>query len=312
MRSFKFFRSFGNRSDGFILVAVLWLLGALAMLAAIYALYVRETTYVFVDQDERLETQGLALAGVELAAYQLTANPNARPTCGRFNFPLGKVEVTVDFRAENSRIDLNMAPRELLAGLFIAFGVQRDTAVGYADRIVAWRTPATAGTSGPTDGETSLYRSAGLNYGPRHAPFNHVNELGLVLGLPPDFVDRALPYLTVYSGQPEVNVLCAAPEVLAALPGLTPERLDILLSQRAGAPQDFLRAQLGMGAQYVTAQPSNTNRVTVDVRLDANRRVRSEAVILLLPDDTEPYRIQSWRDEDTEPLPGEPANASLR
>ena len=312
MPSFKFFRFHDKRSDGFMLVAVLWLLGALATLAAIYALYVREITYVFVDHDERLETQGLALAGVELAAYQLTANSNVRPTCGQFSFRLGKVEVAVDFRAENARIDLNLAPRELLAGLFTAFGVQRDTAVGYADRIVAWRTPATAGTSGATDGETSLYRTAGRSYGPRHAPFQNVNELGLVLGLRPDLVDRALPYLTVYSSQPEVNVLCAAPEVLAALPGSTPEGLHILLSQRAGAPQDVLRAQVGMTAQYVTVQPGNANRVTVDVRLDGNRHVRSEAVVLLLPDDTEPFRMLLWRDEDAEPLPDELANTSLR
>ena len=67
MPSFKFL-SHHKTSDGFIVVAVLWILGALATLAAIYALYVHETTFVFVGHDERLQAQELALAGVEVAA----------------------------------------------------------------------------------------------------------------------------------------------------------------------------------------------------------------------------------------------------
>ncbi len=301
---------FGDeRSDGFILIAVLWILAALAGLAAVYALYVRETAYAFVNHDEHLETQAVALAGVELAAYQLTANPKVRPLSGIFSFRLGKAQVTVEFRSENARIDLNLAPKEVLAGLFAGLGATPAQAENYADRIAAWRTPLTAGAP---DNETPLYRSAGKNYGPRHGPFQHVNELGLVLGLPPEFVDHALPFLTVYSGQAEVNVLNAAPEVLAALPGITAERLHVLLSQREAAPQDVLKAQLGTGAQYVTVQASNSNRVTVDVQYGDNGHARSEAVILLIDGLSEPYLMLSWRDINAEPLANERAHMSMQ
>jgi general secretion pathway protein K len=128
-----------------------------------------------------------------------------------------------------------------------------------------------------------------------------VNELALVLGLSTSMIDRALPYLTVYSGRAEVNVLSAAPEVLAALPGMTPDRLQLMVAQRGGAPQDILRAQLGMAAQYATVQPSKANRVTVDVQIPGSRRVRSEGVILLLEGDTEPFRVLSWRDDIEQP-----------
>jgi general secretion pathway protein K len=295
--------------DGFIVVAVLWILAALATLAAIYAVYVNVTGFALVGYDDRLEAQGLAVAGVELAAYQLTAIPEARPSRGKFAFRLGTADVTVEFRSESGRIDLNLAPKQLLAGLFTVLGANRDDADGYADRILGWRSPV---NSGAADSEAFLYRTAGRNYGPRHGPFQHVNELGLVLGLPEDLVDRALPYLTVYSGQAEVNLFNAAPEVLAALPGLTPERIQILLAQREGAPQDILNAQLGMAAQYATVQSSKANRVTVEVRFDASRRVRSEAVVLLLDDDTEPFRMLSWRDEIGEPTTGERPNAAVR
>jgi hypothetical protein len=50
-----------------------------------------------------------------------------------------------------------------------------------------------------------------------------------------------------------------------------------------------------MAAQYVTVQPSKTNRVTVAIRFKSNRRVFSEAVIMLADKDNEPFRMMSWR-----------------
>jgi general secretion pathway protein K len=43
-------------------------------------------------------------------------------------------------------------------------------------------------------------------------------ELWLVLGLAPAMVERALPFLTVFSGSPSIDAMVAAPEVVAALP----------------------------------------------------------------------------------------------
>ena len=43
----------------------------------------------------------------------------------------------------------------------------------------------------------------------------------LVFGLPSFLVERALPFVTVFSGRAETNVLVAAPEVVAAAPGMT-------------------------------------------------------------------------------------------
>jgi len=295
-------------SHGFIVVAVLWILAALATLAITYGVYVKATAFALADYDLRLQAQELAMAGAELAVYKLTENPEAQPARGKFGFRLGNADVTVDFRSESGRIDLNFAPKQLLVGLFTVLGGEPDAAEDFADRIIAWRTPAPK----TADSEASLYRTAGKNYGPRHGPFQHVNELGLVLGLTPDVVDRALPYLTVYSGQPEVNVLNATAEVLAALPGVAPGLIEILIAQREGAPRDILNAQLGPAAQYVTAQSSKANRLTVDVRFDAKRRMRSEAVVLLLEDDVAPFRLLSWRDETGELLTDKRLNASIR
>jgi general secretion pathway protein K len=230
-------RSDQTAPNGFILVAVLWILGALATLAAIYAVYVREAAVASADYDDRLRAEGLALAGVELAVYQLRAEPDARPSAGSFNFRLGAADVSVEYRSEAARIDLNFAPKLILSGLLAAAcGASNTDAANIADGIIAWRTPPTAAT---TDNQASRSLS-------RQGPFQHINEVSLVPGMTPALTDCVLPFLTVYSGQAGVDVLNAAPEVIAALPGVTPERLHALIGLRQGASLDILRAQLGM------------------------------------------------------------------
>ena len=290
------FQPYGRDSGerGFIIVAVLWIVAALATLALIYSVYAREAALNFVGHDERLQAAALAESGVELAAYQLTAQPDLQPLQGNFSFRQGGAVVSVNFRCENSLIDLNFAPGEVLADLFVSVGARPEDALAFADRIVAWRTPLRAGADDP---EAAAYEAAGKPYGPRHGPFEDPNELGMVANLPTALLDRVLPYLTVYSGRPEVNVLAAPSQVLAALPGLTPERLQVLLGLRADAPQDVMRAQLGMTQSYITLTPSRANRVTVDVQLQSGRSIRTQATIFLVPRDTEPYRVLAWRND---------------
>ena len=122
--------------DGFIVVAVLWILVALATLATVYAVYVRNTAAALLVHDERVQAEGLVAAAVELVVYRMTAIPTA-PTRGNFTFRAGRTSVAVDFRAENARIDLNAAPKELLAGLFTTLGARAEMSDFYADRIVA-------------------------------------------------------------------------------------------------------------------------------------------------------------------------------
>lgn len=283
-----------RRDQGFIIVAVLWILAALATLSLIYSLYVREAALNFASHDERLQTEALAESGVELAAYQLTKEPNKQPLLGSFQFRQGRAVVAVKFRSENSLIDLNFAPKEVLAGFFTGIGAQPDDALAFADRIIAWRTPLRPGDN---DSEAALYAAAGKAYGPRHGPFEDPNELGMVAGIPEDLVDHVLPYFTVYSGKPAINVLAAPPSVLAALPGLTPDRLQAVLDLRSSGSQDVLKAQLGSIQSYITLDPSRANRVTVDVQFQSGRRVATQAIIFLAPGNADPYRVLSWRSD---------------
>jgi general secretion pathway protein K len=310
--------------DGFVIVAVLWILGALATLASIYAVYVIDTATAFRAHDDQVETEGLVSAAVELTALQLSAQRAAAqqapspggsqqqaaaqpgtaqggtqaappPSSGAFSFRLRNAAISAQYRSEGSRIDLNGASKELLAGLFVGIGARPDDAVNYADRIIGWRTKPTPGQQDP---ETSRYQTAGRRYPPRGAPFQHPGELWLVLGLPEALVERVLPLVTVYSGVAQVNVFDAPPDVIAALPGMTPDRLHAFLAQRQETPQNgqILLALLGQSASHATVEPSKTLRVTVRVSLDNGRQTSSEVVIFMSESDSEPYRVLSWRD----------------
>ena len=100
--------------------------------------------------------------------------------------------------------------------------------------------------------------------------------------------------------------------LVAALPGMTPESLYLLLDQRELGSLDVVRARLGTAASYATLSSSNANRITVDVRFDNKHEMRSEAVVLLLKDDTEPYRLLSWSDEIGTSTKDGGGNTSLR
>jgi general secretion pathway protein K len=287
--------------DGFIIIAVLWILIALATLASVYSIYVSNSALAVSVMDDRLQADELVSASLELTAYRLTVPKDTlRPTRGQFAFRLGRANVVVNYSSETARLDLNMAPKPLLAGFFMALGVSNDNADRYADRIIGWRKPPN-----PTDlgNEAALYRAAGLSYVPRSAPFAHANELWLVQGLPPALVRRTMPFVTVFSGRPDVNVFDAAPELVAALPGMTPARLASFLNQRetAVADKDSLARLLGPGQPGATAEGSNAFRVKIDIAFRNGWRTGSEVVILLDAAD-EPFQVLSWRNDiDTDP-----------
>ena len=282
--------------DGFIVVAALWMLTALATLALIYSAYVAQSAIALRVNDEAVQTEALITSSLELVAYQLSSPAaDRRPTHGAFSFRLGGADVTVEFLSEAARIDLNAAPKALIAGLFAVLGAPAQVAEQHADRVVGWRTHPKPNVQ---DDEDLLYRATGLRYSPRGSPLNHIDELWLVLGLPPVLVERALPFVTVYSGMPNVNVLDAPPQVIAALPGMSPARLNAFLGQRETMTADpqFVVDALGGNQVGATIKGSDAVRVRTRIAFDSVRRTTADVVILVGGTD-DPYRVLSWRSD---------------
>src|SRR5580700_4455459 len=130
-------------SDGFIIVAVLWILAALATLVSVYAIYVTNSAIAVATSGDAIIADPLVAAGVELTAYQLLGQTDEkRPAIGQFTARVGAAQLAIAFQTEAARIDLNKAPKELLVGLLAGFGASPLDVGGYADRIIAWRTKA--------------------------------------------------------------------------------------------------------------------------------------------------------------------------
>src|SRR5436190_9032444 len=85
--------------DGFIVVAVLWILAALATLATIFSMYVINTATAFAVHDERLQAEGLARAAIELSIYRVASTP-APLSRGNFVFRIGNAGIKAEFSAE--------------------------------------------------------------------------------------------------------------------------------------------------------------------------------------------------------------------
>jgi general secretion pathway protein K len=294
-------RSSDASEHGFVLVAVLWMLAALALLVTIFTVHLSASARAVSLNDDALKMEALVSAGVELAAYRLqSADEDKRPPDGAFHVRLSGTDISVSFITEAARVDLNEAPKELLSGLLAVLGASDDDAKQAADRIVGWRSKASDGDGSK---EAALYQTAGRTYSPRQAPFAHVNELALVLGMTPALVERVLPYLTVFSGTGSVDVMVAPPEVIAALPGMTPLKLKQFLGDRGSLVNDAAALSAALGSANggpnggrATQEKSKAYRIRVALRFPDRRETTSEVVIGLKAKDV-PYRVLSWQND---------------
>jgi general secretion pathway protein K len=282
-----------GQNDGFIVVAVLWVLMGLAVLATVFSIFVANSAMSSRISVDQLQGEALVAAALELTVFQRSVNVTAA-TRGSFKFNLGKANVNVDFVSEAARVDLNAAPKTLLAGLFSALGAEPGNANQYADRVVGWRTPP---GSEAEDGENSLYKKARLSYSPRGGPFVHVNELWLVQGLPASLVERALPYVTIFSGRPDINVLDASPQVIAALPGLSANRLDAFLALRNKVQPDWQSALEALGPNQTAATIAGSDAIRISVHINFENGARSDSEVVILPEKSgAAFRVLSWLD----------------
>ena len=315
-------------------MAVLWILVALSTLAMIFSVYLSNSARALGATDIGVQSEALVSASLELAAYQLlSADEKARPAQGSFRFRMDDAAVLATFTSEAARVDLNKASKEMLANLFEVLGAEGK--VGGGSRQSHRR------VADPTQARCSQRRRSALSrFGSRLFA-----ETGAVCpcqrtesgaGCFARLVERVLPYVTVFSKSADVDVLLAPPEVIAALPGMTPEVLNDFLKQRPSLPRDqkAVAAALGPAVKAAGSLPeTKAFRVLTTIRFDNGRGTSTEAVILLASaegkdkgkdgakdnieakdksndggkdntkdnkdsaKDKEPYRILSWQDQ---------------
>jgi general secretion pathway protein K len=205
-----------SRSAGVALIAVLWLIAVLTLLAATVATLSMSSRREATASAgiERLEL--LADSAIRLTLLKIIAAPRTRDGAMSLHnqFSVFDTSVTVDIELENGRIDLNTADDDLLFAFFMANGCTELEARTLVARIADWKDPDDMTRTGGA--ELPQYLAAGKDYGPRNAPFAVVEELRQVLGaetLKPILLDS----FTVYSHSVIPADQAAPPTVRAAL-----------------------------------------------------------------------------------------------
>lgn len=263
---------------GVVLVTVLWSIVLLSALAMAASVTFRGFAGVMVVDRDRVQADALLTAGLEASA-------NTIETLG--GAPLREIEITVSLSTgsvrahlddEGGRIDIGRAPLEMIAALLRSVGAPPGAADGIARRVVELRGPSRPANSPPRPGAEQV--------------FSDVRQLGQIPGMRPEWLAAIVPLATVY-GSETVNPLTAPRGVIAALPGVDGAGLEAFLAARRSSPADADRLAriLGPSQQYLAARPQHVAAVELTVRLDGGHVAAARAVIVVLAQDSEPYRV---------------------
>ncbi len=221
------------RARGVALILVMWLLVLLTGLVSVFALSARTEAMQSRSLERSATARYAAEAGIEVAMLRIQ-DPDALQHWmpdGRSNqFDFDGYRIDVRVLDETGKVDLNLAPPELLVGLMLAVGFDPIKADRLSAAILDWRDPDDLLSSG-SGAEDPQYEDAERPYGAKDRPFETVTELQQVLGFDADSYRALAPYVTVFTGLPRPNPAFAAEPVLRAM-GLGEPQVAQLLAQR--------------------------------------------------------------------------------
>jgi general secretion pathway protein K len=276
------------RESGYVLVSVLWLLGLLALALTTMSLFTVGALSVVATSSDRLTVDALTHAGLESSFIEILRTPPKKSVRGSAQWRLTGGVVKASWVGENGRIDINLAPIALISSL-LGSVTDDDQDTPTLLNIITARRPGPPGSQRPL------------------GPFRHIGEL-VVAGFPPAVVARLEPYITVYGGSERVNPRLASRRVLSLLPDVSEPRLRGLVALQATDTADmnaWTQEAGSAAAPLLSTERGPTIRVRLKARLDNGFQSTSEVVIVVFPDDTEPYRVMSWVDRSASPDVGD-------
>lgn len=269
---------------GFALISVLWTLVLLTLLAGLALQTSRTSATLERNAWQRMQGEAAAETGFTRAVLSLfEPSPEKRwPTDGReMRMTANGLPVTVSIQDELGLIDLNTAPRELLAGLFASAGESRAAAETLANVVVDSRNqdtqvPETKNARGISPPRVSV----------RPIPFRKREELLLLPGMSQRLFNKIESAITVHSRRPSIDPTVAPTQALMALPSATPETVARTIRERQSASS----TTSGLGA------PLTGRAFTINVAVTQNDGVfHLKRTIRLLPQGTPAYWILDHR-----------------
>lgn len=300
------------REAGIALIAVLWLIVLLTVVASGFAYSMRGEALAARNALSLAQARAAADGAVERMAFELSRPRNIadvwQPDGVAHVWQDGDARLAVTAVDESARIDVNAAPEPLLKGLLQNVGgLDGDTAQHVVEAIEDWRDADDL--KRPNGAEDADYRAAGRKYAPANASFSAVGELQRVLGVTPGLMGRIADDLTVYSWQPAINTATASRDVLLALPNVTPEIVDAFLAQRSDALANKLPVPPLPQATGFAVGATPVWRIHAEATMADGVTFVRDAVLRPSADPRRPLIALLWQEGARAPLP-EPAAAN--
>jgi general secretion pathway protein K len=235
---------------GIALIMVLWVLAILMVIALSFSVMTRTETHSTLSFKEGMEKRFLAEAGIQRAITEIYYRIRNRNVEGNdawvtdgtsHSDNLGDGEYTVSITDESGKININALTDTsgiILKNLLMNSGVEEETANTIVDSVLDWKESSSTGAHRLSGAGDDYYMSLPVPYKAKHANFDTLEELLLVKGVTSEILygddekKGIIDFLTIYSTTPTISVNAAPKEVLTAVPGITPEIADAIISYR--------------------------------------------------------------------------------
>ena len=281
-----------RREAGMALLLALWAMMAMALLVAGIRITGVHDATLAAAVSEQAQLQAAADGMINLTILRLLdASPgNLPPAAGEpFVTRFAGLTGTLSVQDEAGKIDLNQAPEQVLIRMLQAAGLDQDAAQSLADKILDWREPAAGRRLNGAKAED--YRRAGLLYAPRGARMESIDELRLVLGMPPALFATLKPMLTVVSQNAWPDQSVAPAPVLRAVTGLDDDQIARIEAARTARLVQATDGTISDSA----APPAGGRAYTIAVRIPGRVvTVQRQATIRLTGIPRAPLVVYQW------------------
>jgi len=268
---------------GIALLMVLWVLTILTVMVFSFSYMARTEAYAALSFRQTIEKKFLAEAGMERGIAELfymNTNKNKTPvrpgdevwrTDGRpYKILTENGYYTIGITNEAGKVDINTTSELILRNLLLNLGLNLDDVDIIVDSVMDWKDSDDLHRLHGS--ESDYYMSLPNPYKAKNANFDTLEELLLVKGMTPEILYGAegkegiIDFLTVNSKVTKININAAPREVLLAIPGITPELADAIITIREA--QDIQDIQGILGNNYPMASPyidlTGTNAFTIE------------------------------------------------
>jgi general secretion pathway protein K len=288
-----------DRRRGVVLVMVLWSIALLSALAMAASVSFRAFAGIAAIGRDRVQGEALFTAGLEMAAAMVRGLDGQPLTDTETTVNLSTGAVRARLNDEGGRIDIGKAPMEVLAALLRAVGAPEVAADDAARRIVQWRNRDNTGPPGTPAPPSPPTPPGNLAIKDQAQPFADVLEIAQIPGVAPQWVAAMEPLTTVF-GAATVNPLTAPADVIAALPDVNRVQLAAFLAMRRASPNNAegIGTALGPAQRFLAEKREQVVGVELAAMLPDGYAAAARAVMVLMPQDSQPYRILVWK-----PLP---------